>query len=65
MKKYILTATIISAAMIAFYFIVSPYQNCKRDYVNEWKDREQTSGRYVSNLDIRKRREFCVTNSSW
>mgnify|MGYP000965735719 CR=1 len=65
MKKYILTATIITAAIISFYFIFSPYQNCKRDYVNEWIDREETRGKYVSNLDIKERMEFCVTNSSW
>tara|TARA_B100000953_G_C17772211_1_gene342684 strand:- start:131 stop:328 length:198 start_codon:yes stop_codon:yes gene_type:complete len=65
MKKYIFIAIVISAAMIAFYIIFSPYQNCKRDYVNEWMDREETRGKYVSNLDIKERMEFCVTNSSW
>ena len=65
MKKYILTGTIITAAIISFYFIFSPYQNCKRDYVNEWIDKEEARGKYVSNLDLKKRNEFCVTNSSW
>jgi len=65
MKKYIFITTVVSAAIIAFYFIFSPYQNCKRDYVNEWIDREETRGKYVSNLDIKERMEFCVTNSSW
>ena len=65
MIKSVVITVLISVALIAFYFIFSPHQNCKRDYVNEWLDREEERGKYVSNLDIKKRMELCVTDSSW
>ena len=27
--------------MIGLYFLFSPYQNCKRDYVDNWLDAEK------------------------
>jgi hypothetical protein len=65
MIKHVVITVLISVALIAFYFIFSPHQNCKRDYVNQWIDRELERGKYVSNSDIKKRIEFCVINSSW
>jgi hypothetical protein len=65
MNKNILTVAIISLALIGLYFLFSPYQNCKRDYVDEWLNSEEAKGKYVSNLDVKDRLEFCVINSSW
>tara|TARA_B100000809_G_scaffold233587_1_gene250401 strand:+ start:77 stop:274 length:198 start_codon:yes stop_codon:yes gene_type:complete len=65
MSKHIAIIVIISLILIAFYFIFSPYQNCKRDYVNEWLERENIKEKYISNLDREKREQFCITNSSW
>tara|TARA_B110000263_G_C15100799_1_gene415223 strand:- start:49 stop:246 length:198 start_codon:yes stop_codon:yes gene_type:complete len=65
MIKSVVITVLISVALISLYFIFSPYQNCKRDYVNEWLDTEEERGKYVSNLDIKKRMELCVTDSSW
>ena len=65
MKKIILTVSLPSLAIISLYFIFSPYQNCKRDYVGKWLEREEARGKYVSDLDIRKRQEFCISSTSW
>ena len=65
MNKRIYIVAIIPLILIGLYFLVSPYQNCKRDYVDNWIEAEKTKGRYVSNLDLRKRKEFCLVNSSW
>jgi len=65
MNKNILAIAVISFVFVGLYFLFSPYQNCKRDYVNAFLDAEESKGKYVSNLDIRKRMEFCLNNSSW
>ena len=65
MNKGIYIVAIIPLVMIGLYFLFSPYQNCKRDYVDNWLDAEKAKGKYVSDLDLRKRQQFCVANSSW
>ena len=65
MNKGIYIVAIIPLIMIVLYFLLSPYQNCKRDYVDNWLYAEKAKGNYVSDLDLRKRQEFCVVNSSW
>lgn len=65
MTRFIIFTGLISIIVIAFYFLVSPYQNCKRDYVNDWIEKEEARDKYISNLDREKREQFCIANSAW
>ena len=65
MNKRIYIVAIIPLILIGLYFLISPYQNCKRDYVNDWIEKEEARDKYISNLDREKREQFCIANSAW